>query len=114
MHQRTIVALMAAYYISTGAWPIIHMQSFEAVTGPKKERWLVRMVGALAVVNGVVLAIGVRRSPLSLETRALAVLSAAAFASVDIVSVPAAGIRPVYLADAAIELALAAGVFVGR
>jgi hypothetical protein len=29
----------------TGVWPIPHLQSFEAVTGPKKERWLVKTMG---------------------------------------------------------------------
>jgi hypothetical protein len=29
----------------TGVWPILRLRSFEAVTGPKKERWLVKTMG---------------------------------------------------------------------
>src|SRR3954466_12104594 len=27
--------------VLTGAWPLLHMRSFTAVTGPKREHWLV-------------------------------------------------------------------------
>jgi hypothetical protein len=37
-----------------GAWPLLHMRSFEAVLGPKTDRWLVRTVAGLLVANGVV------------------------------------------------------------
>jgi hypothetical protein len=101
---------MAAYYVVTGAWPLISMRTFEAVTGPKHDRWLVRMVGALALANGVSLAVGARRAVLSMETVALAVASAIAFAAIDVAYVAKGRIRPVYLADAAAELGFAAAV----
>jgi hypothetical protein len=37
-----------------GAWPLLHMRSFEAVLGPKTDRWLVKTVAGLLVANGVV------------------------------------------------------------
>ena len=101
---------MAAYYAVTGAWPIVHMGSFEAVTGKKVDTWLVKMVGALALANGVVLGLGARRDEPSRETIALAVCSALAFAAIDVVYVARGRIRPVYLGDAAIELVLAAAI----
>ena len=112
MRRRALIA-MAAYYIATGAWPIAHLPSFEAVTGPKVDKWLVKMVGALAVANGVALAFGARRDEPSDETIALAVCSALAFAAVDVIYVTRGRIRPVYLADAAAELALGAAVVAG-
>jgi hypothetical protein len=36
-----------------GAWPLLHMRSFEAVLGPKTDRWLVKTVAGLLVANGV-------------------------------------------------------------
>jgi hypothetical protein len=102
--ERKIAGVMAANYVATSAWLLVHVPSFEAVTGPKKERWLVRMVGALAVANAPALAVCARKAQLSSESRALAILSAAAFATVDVVSVVTARI---HLADAVIEAALA-------
>jgi hypothetical protein len=112
MRRRAVTAL-AAYYVVTGAWPIVHMASFEALTGPKVDKWLVKMVGALAVANGIALAVGGRRDEASAETIALAVCSAIAFASIDVVYVARGRIRPVYLGDAAVEVALAAAVLFG-
>jgi hypothetical protein len=40
------------YYVGSGVWPLVSMRSFEAVTGPKRDRWLVRTVGLLAMAFG--------------------------------------------------------------
>jgi hypothetical protein len=109
MRRRALIA-MAAYYVATGAWPIVHMASFEAVTGRKVDRWLVKMVGALALANGVVLGLGARREDPSEEGIALAACSALAFTAIDVVYVTRRRIRPVYLADAVVEIALAAAI----
>jgi hypothetical protein len=97
---------MAAYYAMTGAWPLIHMRSFERITGAKVDRWLVDTVGALVLANAVALAIGARRRPHSAEIVALAIADALAFIAVDVVFVIRRRIRPVYLADAAAHAAL--------
>src|SRR2546423_15218730 len=34
------------YYAVFGAWPLVHLKSFETVTGPKREEWLTKGVGA--------------------------------------------------------------------
>ena len=62
--RRHAAAALSAYYVVTGIWPIAHMASFEAVTGRKHDRWVVNMVGASAIANGVTLAVGLRRRPL--------------------------------------------------
>lgn len=108
--RRGALMAMAAYYITTGAWPIVHLRSFEAVTGPKTDRWLVKMVAALAVGNGIALAVGARREKPSAETVALAVCSALAFTAIDVVYVTRGWILPIYLGDAAVELGLAAAI----
>ncbi|HZX67454.1 MAG TPA: hypothetical protein VFE70_01165 [Candidatus Elarobacter sp.] len=108
--RRTALAVMAGYYVASGAWPIVHMRSFEAVTGPKTDHWLVKAVAALAIANGLALAFGARREKIAAETAALAVCSAMAFTVVDVVFVMRGRIRPIYLADAAAELALAAAI----
>lgn len=37
-----------------GAWPLLHMRSFEAVFGRKTDHWLVQTVAGLMVANGLV------------------------------------------------------------
>jgi hypothetical protein len=94
--ERKIAGVMAANYVATSAWLLVHVPSFQAVTGPKKERWLVRMVGTLAVANALALAVCARKARLSSESRALAIPRAAAFATVDVVSVVDGPDHPVY------------------
>jgi hypothetical protein len=102
------------YYLLTGLWPIIHLASFEAVTGPKTDDWLVRMVGLLASVIGATLLFAARRGNRGIEILVLAVGSALAFATVDIVYALRGRISAIYLADAIIELALVALLLVTR
>jgi hypothetical protein len=98
-----------AYYLATGVWPLLHMRSFLAVTGPKTDLWLVKTVGALVGVIGAALLEAGRRGRVTRETALLAGGSAAALAAVDVVYASRGRIPPVYLLDAVPELALAAG-----
>jgi hypothetical protein len=94
--------------VVTGVWPIIHLRSFEAVTGPKPEGWLVKTVGALiTVIGGTLLTAGLRRR-VSPELMLLAAGSAASLAAVDLVYSPQR-ISPVYLLDALAEGVLVTG-----
>jgi hypothetical protein len=96
------------YYVITGVWPLLSMRSFEAVTGPKVDTWLVKTVGLLLTVIGLVEAsAGVRRT-LAPEVSLLGVGSAAALATVDIVYVRIGRISKVFLLDALAELLLIA------
>jgi hypothetical protein len=111
--RRRAISVLAAYYVASGVWPLVHMRSFEAVTGPKTEHWLVKTVAVLAVANGVALAAGLQRDEIATETIVLAVCSAAAFTSIDVVYATRGRIAPIYLADAALEVALAAAIVAG-
>lgn len=97
-----------AFYLATGVWPLVHDRSFQAVTGPKADVWLVKTVGSLvAVVGGVLLAAGLRRS-VPTELRVIAAGSAAALAAIDVVYASRGRISPIYLADAVVEVGLVA------
>ncbi|WP_375769561.1 hypothetical protein NR798_01380 [Archangium gephyra] len=103
-----LAVTQGVFFLATGLWPIVHLRSFEAVTGPKLEGWLVKTVGALiAVVGGTLLAAGLRRR-LQPELLALAAGSAASLAAVDLRYSPQR-ISPVYLLDAVVEGALVTG-----
>lgn len=106
MERRRIIRLQAAYYIASGLFPFASRRAFEAITGRKTDWWLVQMVGLLAFTNGLALAAGAGDDEVSPETIALSLLSALSFAAIDTVYVLQRRISPVYLADAALELAL--------
>ena len=105
---------MAAYYGITGTWPLIHMRSFEAVTGLKTDRWLVHMVGALALANGLALAAALTRREFGVETYTLALGSIAAFTAIDVIYVSRGTIGQIYLGDAAVELLFGAALCLGK
>jgi uncharacterized membrane protein HdeD (DUF308 family) len=97
-----LTRLQGAYYLATGLWPLIHMTSFEALSGRKRDRWLVRTVGLLAAAIGLTLLSRPR------ESAELADVSAGAFAVADVLAVQS-GQLPTYLLDAAGEIALVIG-----
>ncbi|HYE05692.1 MAG TPA: hypothetical protein VEL07_09185 [Planctomycetota bacterium] len=105
MTPEALAATQAAYFGATGLWPLVHLRSFQAVTGPKHDRWLVLTVGALVCAVAAALALaavdGVGRSDL-----VLAVGAALALLLVDVVFTARRVIARIYLGDAAIEAAL--------
>ena len=48
--------MQAAFYVSTGVWPLLHRRSFERVTGPKTDFWLAQTVGLIVAAIGIGLA----------------------------------------------------------
>lgn len=91
------------FNVATGLWPVVHMRSFEAVSGPKVDRWLVRTVGGLMAVNGLA-QLTATRSEQRLS-RWLGVGSAAWLAAIDVRYASSGRISRIYLLDAAVELA---------
>jgi hypothetical protein len=103
---RTLALLQGLYFLVTGIWPLINIGSFQAVTGPKTDLWLVKTVGSLiAVIGLVVLAAGVRDN-VTLEVLVLAVGSSAVLMAVDVNYSLKDVISKIYLADAAVEAIL--------
>ena len=103
---RAALSLQSVYYLLTGIWPILHLASFEAITGPKVDDWLVRTVGALVIAIGLSLGVAARRREAPAATLVLAAASALAFIAVDVAYVSVGRIRPIYLADALAEAVL--------
>lgn len=100
----TVLRVQGAYYVLTGAWPLLSIGTFQAVTGPKTDLWLVKMVGILAVVIGAALLVAARGGRPGTETVTLAAGTGIGFASVDLVYSLAGRISLVYLADVPPEL----------
>jgi hypothetical protein len=94
------------YFFLTGIWPIIDVRSFQKVTGPKTDLWLVKTVGALIAVVGAVLVLAGFYGRITFEIFVLAVSSSAALTVVDVVYVRKGVISRIYLLDAALEVPL--------
>ncbi|HEU4700815.1 MAG TPA: hypothetical protein VFS40_16650 [Gemmatimonadales bacterium] len=92
------------YYLLTGLWPLLHLPSFEWVTGPKTDDWLVRTVGLLVAAIGLGLLLAARRGRVAREVAVTAAAAALALAAVDVVYVADGTLRPVYLLDVPPEL----------
>src|SRR3954453_9664606 len=103
----------AVYYVVTGVWSLVSIGTFEKVTGPKVDKWLVKTVGVLVIVIGVVIGMGARRGEDRPEISVLAVGGALGLAGIDVVYVARGRIRPVYLLDALAEVGLAGGWLAG-
>jgi hypothetical protein len=108
--RRTIASLTVlgivhgAYLFLTGLWPIIHMESFVAVTGPKTDYWLVRTVGMLAFFIGSGLLIAGIKKHIPFPLIVIAAGSALGFLLIDIIYVLENVLWPIYLLDAGAEL----------
>lgn len=106
---RRVALAQGGYYVVTGLWPIIHMPSFEAVTGPKVDDWLVQTVGGLITVVGAgLIGASIDGAP-SRDLAAVAVGSAVTLMAVDIIFVARGRIPPIYLLDAVAEAVLIGG-----
>ncbi len=105
------------YYLVTGICPLVSIDTFIAVTGPKTDNlptglpvdhWLVEAVAVLVVVNGLSFLVGAARGVPTPELTVLAVGSAIVLTGIDVFYVTREVIPPIYLADAAAELVLIA------
>jgi len=56
-----LARLQAIFSITTGNWPIVSIRSFEAITGPKVDRWLAKTVASLVASCEFALALASRR-----------------------------------------------------
>jgi hypothetical protein len=109
-HAATAPLTQGLYYLATGLWPLASIRSFQRVTGPKTDLWLVKTVGALIAVEGGALTVAARRHRFTPEMALLAIGSALGLAAVDVAYALRGRISPIYLLDAVAELALALGV----
>lgn len=89
------------YYVVSGVWPLVSMRSFEAVLGPKVDRWLVKTVSGLLLSIGIAQA-STDRAALPVVRR-LSTATAAALLAVDCTYALRGRISKAYLLDAVVE-----------
>ena len=107
--MRLLATFQGLYYLLTGLWPVVDLDSFQAVTGGKTDLWLVKTIGLLIAVIGAAIFRARNRPALFPEILILAAGSALALGTVDVLYSLLGVISKVYLLDAPIEAALVAG-----
>jgi hypothetical protein len=98
--------VQGVYFLLTGLWPLVSIDTFQAVTGPKHDLWLAQTVGVLVLVIGCMLCLAAYRRQTSPEVVLIALGSALALAGVDAFFFSHGRISAPYLLDAAIQLCL--------
>ena len=97
-----VLSVLALYYLLTGIWPVLHIRSFTAITGPKTDVWLVKTFGLLVVAIGGWIFFALTRQRHT-EAAALGLSTGAALAAADVYYVATRRISPVYLLDAVLQ-----------
>ena len=99
-----LIRIQATYIFITAVWPLVDIESFMEVTGPKRDVWLVKTVGALLIPVACTmycyLFIGSDHRPAIV----LATLTSVAFIAIDFYYALNDVISNVYLLDGVIEL----------
>src|SRR3954464_543711 len=104
-----------AYFLVTGVWPLVSIETFQLVTGRKTDHlvtgreadhWLVNTVSVLVIAIGVTLLFSAWRGHFSTEVVILAIAAAIGLICIDVVYVARGTISAVYLVDAVLEAAI--------
>lgn len=106
---RLLARAQGALNVVGGAWPLVHLRSFEAVFGPKEDTWLVHTVAGLLVTTGWVQLRAASTDGGLAHARELGLGTALTLLAIDVVSVPRGCLRWTYLLDAAVEAVWVAG-----
>ncbi len=94
------------YYLLSGVWPILDSTSFQVVTGPKTDIWLVKTVGLLLMVTGLVLLAAAHRRRIHPELLILAIGDAMALIVIEVFYWADGTLSAIYLLDAVVEVFL--------
>jgi hypothetical protein len=110
--------LQGGYCLITGIWPLVSIETFQAVTGRKtdhlptgleSDHWLVMTVGVLVTAIAVTLLTAAWRRQETFEMAVLGLATAVGLTAIDIIYVSRRVIAPIYLIDAGVEILIAIG-----
>lgn len=108
MNGKAVARSYGVFVLGAGLWPVFHLRSFEAVTGPKADGWLVKTVGVLLAAIGGTLVAGSRRAEVPRELAGLGLATALGLGGIDVYYALRGRISKVYLLDAIVEAGAAA------
>lgn len=106
MSAQAVLIAQGAYYALVGLWPIVDINSFQSVTGPKTDLWMLRTLGLFLAIIGGALLFATRHGKPPLEIVVLAIAMASGLLLVDLVIVFSRIVPLRCLLDAVIQLGL--------
>ncbi len=101
---RSLLIVQSIYTFITGVWPLIHIESFIAATGPKEDIWLVKTVGAMLIPVSFALIAFLWIKASRIPAILLGGLTAVVFAVIDFHYALADVISNVYMLDGILQL----------
>jgi hypothetical protein len=101
---RTLLLIQAFYIFITAVWPLVHIESFMAVTGPKTDVWLVKTVGALLIPISLCMLVHWLMSIRALPVVVLGMGTSIAFICIDFYYALNDVISDIYLADGILQI----------
>lgn len=101
----TVAKLHGLFNTVGGLWPLLHMRSFEAVLGPKTDRWLVYTVAGLMLTIGSTQLLSSADQASVRHARRVGVGCALSLGAVDVIYARRRRISRMYLVDALAEAA---------
>jgi hypothetical protein len=104
--ENTVSLAQGFYFFVTGVWPIISMNTFLRITGPKTDLWLVKTVGVILAVIGATLLYAGFTDNVNGPVVLLGLGSALSLTFIEFVYVFKRVISPIYLVDAFAEVIL--------
>jgi hypothetical protein len=104
--MRQVALVQGCYSLLAGIWPLLHIGSFQKITGRKTDLWLVKTVGVLVLTIGVGLIVAGIRQDFAPELILIAMAGAFSLMTVDLVYAFKRVISLVYLPDAVVEVGL--------
>jgi hypothetical protein len=108
--MKKVLFAMSSYYLVTGIWPILHINSFMAVTGPKTDIWLVKMVGLLTISISIQIFAELKNRSAGLR---LPVTAALSYLIIDTYYALNGTISKIYLADGLLHVGFLIALFIG-
>jgi hypothetical protein len=108
--HRWLSRAQGTYYLLTGVWPVLDRRSFEAVSGKKRDYWLVQTVGLITAAVGLSINLAGERKEATRDVTVLRLGTALGFAAIDFTYGLTRRIPAVYLADGAAQVAFIAAL----
>jgi len=101
---RYLLLLQGGYFLVTGIWPLISIETFMTITGPKQDLWLVKTVGAMLSVMAVCLLAYLLEGGSRVYVFIIGILSSAVFATVDFFYSIKGVISKIYQVDGVLQV----------
>lgn len=100
---RSLLWVQGVYSLITAVWPIVHIDSFMAVTGPKTDLWLVKTVSVLILAIALFLLVQIKYLLPVVPVAIMAITMSAGLLIIDFYYPAIDRISGIYMADGILQ-----------